>query len=154
MTRKRRRLLRLGIALLGLGAATALILTALDDTLTFFHSPSEVAEGQVFTDRPFRLGGMVAMDSIQRSGDGVEVTFTVTDYAHGVPVVYAGILPDLFREGQGVVTEGRMRPDGVFEATEVLARHDENYMPAEIADALDAAGTDWRENAARTLETP
>ena len=154
MTRKRRRLVRLGIAMLGLGAATALILTALDDTLTFFHSPSEVADQAVATDRPFRLGGLVEPDSIRPSVDGAGMTFVVTDYAHGVTVVYAGILPDLFREGQGVVTEGRLRSDGVFEATEVLARHDENYMPAEVADALDAAGTDWRENAARTLETP
>ncbi len=143
MTRKKRRLMVLVLCLLGLGTASALVLTAFQDTLLFFYSPSDLQTRQIAPGRAFRLGGLVAEQSVERLPDGRTVRFVVTDLAAEVPVVYAGILPDLFREGQGVVTEGRMRPDGVFEAREVLAKHDENYMPREVADALRASGQ-WR----------
>ncbi|MCA8906924.1 MAG: cytochrome c maturation protein CcmE [Rhodospirillaceae bacterium] len=151
MTRKKRRLYILGICGLALGTAAALVLTAMGDTLVFFRSPTEVATGAALDlDRPFRLGGMVKTDSVERQDDG-SVAFIVTDFAHEVPVVYAGILPDLFREGQGVVTEGRLGPDGVFVADEVLARHDETYMPPEVAEALDASDPGWRTRAATSM---
>jgi cytochrome c-type biogenesis protein CcmE len=136
MTRKRRRLYVLCLCLLGLGTATALVAAAFEDKLTYFYSPSELAGRTLPADRAFRLGGMVAEGSLDRLADGVSVAFTVTDFADEVPVVYQGLLPDLFRECQGVVAEGRLRPDGVFEASEVLARHDENYMPPEVAESL------------------
>jgi cytochrome c-type biogenesis protein CcmE len=136
MTRKKRRLYLLGLAMLGLGTATALTLTAFSDSLLFFYSPSDLQTRDLAPDRPFRLGGLVAEGTVQRLEDGLTVTFVVTDLASEVPVSYAGILPDLFREGQGVVAEGRLDPDGVFRASEVLAKHDENYMPPEVAATL------------------
>ncbi|WP_029010334.1 cytochrome c maturation protein CcmE [Azospirillum halopraeferens] len=140
MTRKKRRLYMLGLALLGLGTATALTLTAFEDNLVFFFSPTDlqmkVAEVQ---DRSFRLGGLVEDGSVKRQPDGITTDFRVTDGVNGVLVSYRGQLPDLFREGQGVVAEGKLRPDGVFLAREVLAKHDENYMPPEVADALKRA---------------
>lgn len=139
MTRKKRRLYTLGLALLGLGTASALALTAFQENLVFFYSPSDLQAREV-GDRPFRLGGLVEEDSVRRAPDGITIEFRVTDLAHAVPVTYYGIVPDLFREGQGVVAEGRLGPDGVFVATEVLAKHDENYMPPEVADALKRAG--------------
>lgn len=144
MTRKRRRLLVLVLAMSLLGGATALMLAAFQDSLVFFYSPSDLQAKGPPGDRSFRLGGLVEPASLARSGDGRTVEFRVTDGAHVVPVTYRGILPDLFREGQGVVTEGRMRPDGVFEAREVLAKHDETYMPREVADALKQSGH-WKE---------
>jgi cytochrome c-type biogenesis protein CcmE len=140
MTRKRRRLMLLGLAALGLGTASALTLTALQDNLLFFHSPSELHAGKVAEGQRFRLGGLVVKGSLQRAADGRTTTFTVTDTAYDVPVRYAGIVPDLFREGQGVVADGRVGPDGVFVADELLAKHDENYMPPEVAKALQDAG--------------
>ncbi len=142
MTRKKRRMMVLALCLLGLGTATALVLTAFRDNLMFFYSPSDLETQPVPAGRAFRLGGLVAEHSVEHL-DSHTVRFVVTDLVHEVPVIYAGVLPDLFREGQGVVTEGRLRPDGVFEAREVLAKHDENYMPREVADALRAAGR-WR----------
>jgi cytochrome c-type biogenesis protein CcmE len=139
MTRKKRRLYMLGLALLGLGTATALALTAFEDNLVFFYSPSDLAAQHV-GERSFRLGGLVEENSVKRLPDGLTIEFRVTDTAQTVPVTYSGIVPDLFREGQGVVAEGRMRPDGVFVAREVLAKHDENYMPPEVADALNRVG--------------
>jgi len=140
MTRKKRRLYMLLLALLGLGTATALTLTAFQDNLVFFFSPSDlqtkVAEVK---DRSFRLGGLVEEGTVKRLPDGVSVEFRVTDGVAGVAVAYRGQLPDLFREGQGVVAEGKLRPDGVFMAREVLAKHDENYMPPEVTDALKRA---------------
>lgn len=141
MTRKRRRMLFLGLGALGLGTAAALTLTAMSDNLVFFIPPSEVAEKAV-VGRNFRLGGLVERGSVQRgqeAGKPVAV-FRVTDGAATVTVTYAGILPDLFREGQGVVTLGALRPDGTFLAREVLARHDETYMPPEVAAALKRVG--------------
>ena len=140
MTRKKRRLYLLGLSLTGLGVAAALTLTAFQDNLLFFYSPSDLQAKPVAVEQRFRLGGLVAEESFERLEDGISVAFTVTDLANTVPVVYSGILPDLFREGQGVVTEGTLGADGLFTAREVLAKHDENYMPKEVADALKDAG--------------
>ena len=137
--KKKRRLYILLAALLGLGTATALVLTAFQDNLVFFYSPTDVKQRPT-GDRAFRLGGLVETGSVARQADGVTVFFKVTDFANTVPVTYRGLLPDLFREGQGVVAEGRLRPDGLFEAREVLAKHDEKYMPPEVSDALKRSG--------------
>ena len=123
-----------GVAVLGI--ATALVLNAFNRNLVFFFSPSQVAAKEAPLDRTFRIGGLVAPGSVKRQPDGVTVEFAVTDTAHTLTVVYKGILPDLFREGKGVVTQGRLDESGVFQAKEVLAKHDENYMPPEAADAL------------------
>lgn len=138
MTRKKRRLTMLGLALLGLGTATALAVTAFQDNITYFYSPTQL-QTQLVGDRGFRLGGLVEQGSIRKLPDGVTTEFRVTDTAHAVDVRYRGQLPDLFREGQGVVTEGRMN-GGVFVAREVLAKHDEKYMPPEVTEALKEAG--------------
>ncbi|MBW7851809.1 MAG: cytochrome c maturation protein CcmE [Rhodospirillales bacterium] len=138
MTRKQRRLYFVVLGMLALGAATALVLTAFNDNLVYFHSPTELAEKGVPPERRVRIGGLVEKGSIQR--DGQLVRFRVTDMVNAVPVTYNGILPDLFREEQGVVAEGKMGTDGVFVAADVLAKHDENYMPKEVSDALKASG--------------
>ena len=140
LTRKRRRMVWLGLCAVGLGTATALVLTAFDDSLAFFRSPTDIAERSVPLDGRIRLGGLVAADSVERIGDGLTVEFLVTDTAYDQRVRYEGILPDLFREGQGVVAEGMLSPDGVFVADTVLARHDETYMAPEVAEALERAG--------------
>jgi cytochrome c-type biogenesis protein CcmE len=143
MTRKRRRLWLLLLCGIGLGSATALTLTAFQDNLVFFRSPSDIAREAPPPDRAFRLGGLVEAGSVERAAtaDGrPSARFRVTDGANTVPVAYVGVLPDLFREGQGVVTLGRLGPDGLFRASEVLARHDETYMPPEVADALKRSG--------------
>ncbi|MGE0258301.1 MAG: cytochrome c maturation protein CcmE [Alphaproteobacteria bacterium] len=149
MTRKRRRLLALGIGMFLLASATALVLAAFNDNLVFFYSPSDLAEksigpGAIGPDRRIRIGGLVEPRSVERRADGHEIDFRVTDGKTAIAVVYGGVLPDLFREGQGVVAEGRLRGDGVFAATSVLAKHDEKYMPPEVADALKKAGR-WQE---------
>ena len=129
------------IAILGgltvLGIATALVLRAFDENLVFFFTPTQVAANAAPKGRLFRIGGMVEKGSLKR--DGVEVRFVVTDTARTIPVVYRGPLPDLFREGKGVVAQGVLNADGVFQAREVLAKHDENYMPPEAAHAVEAA---------------
>ena len=142
MTPKRRRLWLLVGSLGALGVAVALVLSALNDNLVFFYSPTQLAEKHVTPDRHFRLGGLVENGSVQKAGQ--EVRFTVTDLRKTVPVVYRGMLPDLFREGQGVVAEGTLGTDGVFVAREVLAKHDEKYMPPEVAKALKESGQ-WKE---------
>ena len=124
----------------GLGVATALVLNAFQSNLVFFFTPSQVATNEAPRDRTFRVGGMVEEGSVVRDKDALTVRFNVTDTARTIPVVFTGILPDLFREGKGVVAQGRIGPDGVFRASEVLAKHDENYMPPEAADALKKAG--------------
>ncbi len=139
MKPRHRRLLAIGLALTGIAIATALILNAFRSNLVFFFSPSEVAEGKAPVDRAFRIGGLVQDGSLRREADGLTVTFVVTDTAKSIPVIYKGILPDLFKEGRGVVAEGRLGADGVFTATQVLAKHDENYMPPEAAHALEQA---------------
>ncbi|MFO1160042.1 MAG: cytochrome c maturation protein CcmE [Reyranellaceae bacterium] len=142
MTPKRRRLWLLAGSLVTLGAAAALVLTALNDNLVFFYSPSQIAEKAIAPERRFRLGGLVEAGSVQKNGE--EVRFVVTDTHKTLAVVYRGLLPDLFREGQGVVAEGSLRADGVFVAREVLAKHDENYMPPEVAKAIKDAGQ-WKD---------
>jgi cytochrome c-type biogenesis protein CcmE len=141
MTRKRRRLMMLSLFLLGLGSATALTLAAFQDNLVFFYGPTELAEKAIPDGRLVRIGGLVEQGSLERASvDGkLEIRFRVTDMNRALPVVYAGVLPDLFREGQGVVANGRL-DRGVFRASEVLAKHDENYMPPEVAEALKRAG--------------
>ena len=143
MTRKRRRLTIVFTALVVFGAATALVLAALDENLDHFRSPSQLIAEPPAPERGIRLGGLVEEGSVERSDDGLSVTFRITDLAESVPVSYVGILPDLFREGQGVVTTGSMQSDGIFAARQVLAKHDENYMPREVVDALKASGQ-WR----------
>ncbi len=127
-------------ALAGLGVAAALVLNAFRSNLVFFFTPTQVSAHEAPRDRAFRLGGLVEAGSIAREKDGLTVRFRVTDTAQTIPVVYVGILPDLFREGKGVVAQGRLGPDGIFKASEVLAKHDENYMPPEAAEALRKAG--------------
>ena len=137
-------------ALAVIGAAAALILNAFEENLVFFFTPSQVAAGEAPKNRAFRIGGMVKEGSVQR--DGVDVRFVVTDTANDVPVSYTGILPDLFREGKGVVAQGKLGPDGVFRASEILAKHDENYMPPAAADAVNQAhSAAVAEKAAKTL---
>jgi cytochrome c-type biogenesis protein CcmE len=141
--RKRQRLTLLLVAMLLLGGATALVLTAFSDSIAFFASPSDIAAGKVSADRRFRLGGLVVEGSVRRGGADGLVTFALTDQANIVQVRYRGLLPDLFREGQGIVAQGTLGEDGVFVASEVLAKHDEAYMPPEVAEALKKSGV-WR----------
>ena len=143
---------RLALILGGMGvlaAATALVLTAFNQNLVFFFTPTQITSKEAPIGRVFRLGGMVEMGSVKR--DGVNVSFRVTDTAQIVSVAYSGILPDLFKEGKGVVAQGTLGDDGVFRAREVLAKHDENYMPPEAATAVERA-TKAREMAAKTLK--
>jgi cytochrome c-type biogenesis protein CcmE len=136
MKPRHRRMAAIAAGLALVGIAVALVLNAFQSNLVFFFSPSQVAAKEAPVDRTFRLGGMVEKGSVKRRTDGLTVDFVVTDMAKRIPVVYTGILPDLFREGKGVVTQGRLGTDGVFKASEVLAKHDENYMPPEAAEAL------------------
>jgi cytochrome c-type biogenesis protein CcmE len=137
MEPRHKRALLIGIGLVVLAGAVTLVLTAFQQNLVFFFTPSQVAANEAPVGKPFRIGGMVEEGSLKRGGDGLTVQFKVTDTARSVQVKYTGILPDLFREGKGVVAQGRLGPDGVFQATEVLAKHDENYMPPEAAHALE-----------------
>ena len=136
--RRKQRLYAVLLLVLGIGAAIGLALTAFEQNLLFFFSPSQVVAGEAPREHDIRLGGIVAAGSVARAPNGLTVRFDVTDYGQTVTVEYTGILPDLFREGQGVVSRGRLRDDGVFLAEEVLAKHDENYMPPEVADSLKA----------------
>ena len=139
MTRKQRRLYFVVLGVLAVGAAAALVLTALRQDIVFFFSPTEIIEAKVPTEgRRIRLGGLVEQGSVVK--DSGQVRFRITDGAHAVPVTFTGLLPDLFREGQGVVTEGKLGKDGTFQASEVLAKHDENYMPKEVAESLKKSG--------------
>ncbi len=142
MTRKQRRGVLIGTCLLVLGVAVGLVLYAMRDSIVFFYSPSDVADMHVAPGQRIRLGGLVEMGSVVRDA-GTTVRFVVTDRAKTLPVTYTGVLPDLFREGQGVVAEGTMGPDGVFHADNVLAKHDEKYMPPEVAAKLKSEGV-WR----------
>ena len=137
MKPRHKRLAAVAAGVAALGVATALILNAFQSNLVFFYTPSQIAANEAPVGKSFRIGGMVETGSVKR--DGVEVRFVVTDTAKNVPVVYSGILPDLFREGKGVVAQGQLGADGVFRAREVLAKHDENYMPPEAAAALKQA---------------
>ena len=149
LTRKTRRMYFIGLGLLGLFGGAALMLSAFQDNLVFFRSPSEIAANRPSPTQRLRIGGLVEVGSIAKNGENV--TFTVTDNEHVLKVSYKGILPDLFKEGQGVVAEGTMGADGVFAAREVLAKHDENYMPREVADALKKSGH-WQEGGAPAKE--
>lgn len=135
---KRFTLIAIGLALLGLAAA--LILNAFNSNMVFFYTPTQVVKGEVPKGASFRVGGLVEVGSLKRQKDGLTVHFSITDTAKTIQVTYKGILPDLFKEGKGVVAQGRMAANGWFEASEVLAKHDENYMPPEAAEALKRAG--------------
>lgn len=137
--RKRQRLMLIATAGLLLAGATALVLAALEDNIAFFVSPSDIALDRYEPGRFFRVGGLVVEGSVARADDG-QVSFELTDLEHNVAVVYGGALPDLFREGQGIVAQGTLDPNRVFVASEVLAKHDEAYMPPEVAEALKRAG--------------
>ena len=138
-----------GVALVAVAAA--LVLNAFQGNIVFFFSPSQVASKEAPLDRTFRVGGMVEKGSLKRRPDGITVEFVVTDTAKNLPVVYSGLLPDLFKEGKGVVAQGKLGPDGAFHASEVLAKHDENYMPPEAAHALSKAEAD---KAAKSVVPP
>jgi len=144
MTRKQRRLALLGAGLGVLGVAAALILSALKDSIVFFNSPTDIVDKHIAPGTRIRLGGLVSPGSLER-GDNLAIRFQVTDGNKAVNVAYQGILPDLFREGQGVVAEGALDGAGVFKADNVLAKHDENYMPKEVADALKKQGH-WKDD--------
>ncbi|MBB6092166.1 cytochrome c-type biogenesis protein CcmE [Povalibacter uvarum] len=136
MTARQRRMLLVGLMVIGVGTAAAFALNAFQENLLYFYSPSDVSAGKAPADRTFRVGGMVTEGSFQRPAGSMEATFILTDFAHNVKVRYSGVLPDLFREGQGIVARGKLAPGGDFVAEEVLAKHDENYMPPDVADTL------------------
>jgi cytochrome c-type biogenesis protein CcmE len=136
MTPRRRRMMFVGLILLGVGGAVAFALTAFQDNLLYYYTPSDVSTGKAPIDRVFRVGGMVPEGSFQRPSGSLQARFVLTDFAHDVTVSYTGVLPDLFREGQGVIARGRLGANGVFVAEEVLAKHDENYMPPAVAESL------------------
>ena len=139
MKPRHKRMAMIAIGVAALAVCAALVLSAFRENLVFFFTPSQVAANEAPQGRLFRIGGLVETGSVKRQPDGVTVRFVVTDTAKSIPVLYKGALPDLFREGKGVVTQGRLGPDGIFQATEVLAKHDENYMPPEAAEALKKA---------------
>ncbi len=136
MTPRRQRMILIGLVAVGVTISAALALRAFQENLLFFFSPTQVAAGEAPNERVFRLGGMVLKDSIEREPGSLTLSFVVTDYAHSMPVHYTGVLPDLFGEDQGVVARGKLDDQGGFVAEEILAKHDENYMPPEVADAL------------------
>ena len=140
MKARHRRFMLIALGLCVIGVAVTLVLRAFNSNLVFFFTPTQVAENKAPVDRTFRIGGLVNAGSVKRQPDGLTVTFEVTDTAKIIPVTYTGILPDLFKEGKGVVAQGKIGQDGVFRAAEVLAKHDENYMPPEAAEALKKAG--------------
>jgi len=139
MKPRHRKLTIIIMSVAALGLAATLVLDAFQSNLVFFFSPSQVAANEAPKGKSFRIGGLVEEGSVKRESDGVTVNFVVTDTARVIPVVYTGILPDLFKEGKGVVAQGKLSSDGIFHADEVLAKHDENYMPPEAADALEQA---------------
>ena len=136
MTPRRKRLFAVVAIVAGVGAATALAMLAFEDNLLYFYNPTQVVAGEAPTGRTFRIGGVVTQGTVQRDEGSLEVRFVVTDFKESIPVRYEGLLPDLFREGQGVIAHGRLTDSGDFVADEVLAKHDENYMPPEVAESL------------------
>ena len=136
MKPRRQRMLLIGCALVGVVFAVGFAMRAFQENLSYFFSPSDLAAGKAPPDRAFRLGGMVLAESVTREPGSLTMSFVVTDFAHSVPVSYTGLLPDLFSEGKGVVVRGQLGADGGFGAEEVLAKHDENYMPPEVSEAL------------------
>ena len=139
MKRRHKRIAFIVVGLAGLGIAAFLVANAFRNNLVFFFSPTQVAAKEAPVNRTFRIGGLVQEGTLKRENDGLTVRFIVTDTAANVPVVYKGILPDLFKEGRGCVAQGKLGPDGVFQAEQVLAKHDENYMPPQAGDAVDKA---------------
>ena len=139
MKPRHKRFVLIGVGVAGLALSATLVLSAFQKNLVFFYTPSQVASNEAPVGKSFRIGGLVEKGSVKREADGVRVQFVVTDTAKSIPVVYRGILPDLFKEGKGVVTQGKIGPDGTFRAEEVLAKHDENYMPPAAQDALNQA---------------
>src|SRR5688572_32938620 len=139
MKRRHKRIIFICAALAAIGVAAFLVLGAFRENLVFFFSPTQVAAKEVPVNKTFRIGGLVGEGTLKKDPDGLTIRFTVTDTAHSIPVVYKGILPDLFKEGRGCVAQGRLGNDGVFQAEEVLAKHDENYMPPEAGEAIDKA---------------
>jgi len=136
MTPRRQRMLSVAIVVIGVAVAAGFALRAFNEDLLFFYSPSQIVAGEAPENRTFRVGGLVIDGSVEREPGSLEVRFVLTDNAHDVPVSYSGVLPDLFREGQGIIAHGQIRPDGLFVADTVLAKHDENYMPPEVAESL------------------
>jgi len=153
MKPRHKRLALIAAGLAALAVAAALVLNAFRSNLVFFFTPSQVAAQEAPVGRSFRIGGLVEVGSPQRQRDGLTVRFVVTDTAKAIPVVYSGILPDLFKEGKGVVAQGKLGGDGVFHADQVLAKHDENYMPPEAADAVERAHKAMRESQQTLVET-
>ena len=140
MTSRKKRILIVSFILIGISIAATLILTAFEENLMYFYSPTEIANGEAPKVRAFRIGGLVLTNSVKRNPNDLKVTFVLTDTVNEIKVIYDGILPDLFREGQGIVANGKMKSDNIFVADEVLAKHDENYVPPEVAKALEDAG--------------
>ena len=154
MKPRTRRFLAIAAGLAALAAASALVLNAFRSNLVFFFSPSQVQAGEAPREKSFRIGGLVQEGSVKRQSDGLTVSFVVTDQVHGVPVSFTGPLPDLFREGKGVVAQGKLGPDGQFRADQVLAKHDENYMPPEAAEALRKSHPGGAPQSTATLAAP
>lgn len=153
MKSRHKRLSFIAVGLVGLGLAGALILNSLKGNMAYFYSPSDIMAGKAPRDKNIRIGGLVQQGSLKRNDDGLTVNFYVTDTVKGITVVYTGILPDLFREGQGVVAQGKLGADGKFHADEVLAKHDEKYMPPEVAETLKKAKKSGVEEAGDPIDT-
>jgi len=148
MTPRQKRMVTVVAILAGVGIATTFALKAFNQNLLYYYSPTQISAGEAPTARTFRVGGLVQNNSVKREAGSLEVTFVLTDFQKEVPVSYTGILPDLFREGQGVIAEGTLEPGGGFKADSVLAKHDEKYMPKEVVDALKKQGR-WEEGAGK-----
>lgn len=149
MTPRNKRFAMIGLGLVAMGVASALVLNAFNSNLVFFFTPTQIANGEAPKGRSFRIGGLVEAGTLKREGDGLTVRFVVTDTVKRIPVMYKGILPDLFKEGKGAVAQGQLGADGTFVASEVLAKHDENYMPPEVAEGIAKA----KKSGAQSSET-
>lgn len=154
MTPRQKRFSLIGLGLAALGIAAALVLNAFQSNLVFFFTPTQVANGEVPKGQSFRIGGMVEAGTLQRENDGLTVHFVMSDTVKRVPVTYKGILPDLFKEGKGAVAQGRLSSEGTFVASEVLAKHDENYMPPEAAEAMAKAKATGKQSSNTLVVTP
>jgi len=152
MTARQKRMMFVAILVIGVGLFITLIMQALNENMNHFYSPTEIHQGKAPQDHNFRIGGLVVTGSVKRDEQSLKIEFDLTDGAKNFPVLYVGILPDLFREGQGIVATGKLQGD-VFVAEEVLAKHDENYMPPEVADALKKAGK-WNEDNTEAMKHP
>jgi cytochrome c-type biogenesis protein CcmE len=146
MTPRKKRIVIVCSILAGMGIAAALILTAFEENLLYFYSPTQIIAGEAPTTRAFRIGGLVEEGSVKRNTEDLKISFVLTDTVNQIEVIYEGILPDLFREGQGIVANGKLQSNNTFIAEQVLAKHDENYMPPEVAQALEEAGAEMPEH--------